>query len=59
VPLSYVVRILVKPGARNEVYFTHKGEAYIRRDASVALLLPQSIVAHYTQRVQEGSSPKV
>ena len=52
----YVVRVTVKPGSKSEIYFTHKGEAYIRRDASVSLLPPQSIIAHYTQRLQEASS---
>lgn len=54
----YLVRIVVQPGARTEVYFTHKAEAYLRKDTTVVLLPPQNILAHYAQKMQKEAAKK-
>ena len=49
-PEMYVVEISVKAGSKNEVYFTHKKEAYIRRDASICQLSGPQIVKFFQAR---------
>ncbi|CAG9314208.1 unnamed protein product [Blepharisma stoltei] len=61
----YVIEIKVEKSKNNEVYFTHKSEAYIKRDASITQLKGLSLVKFYEKRkgaasggaTSEGAAP--
>ncbi|OMJ90467.1 hypothetical protein SteCoe_7169 [Stentor coeruleus] len=46
----YVIEFRVNKGKKDSVYFTHKNETYIRRDASVSLLKGHDLLEFYTKK---------
>jgi hypothetical protein len=48
----YVMEVKVRKGNTDEIYFTHKKEAYIKRDASISLLSPPDLLNFYQQRIK-------
>ena len=46
----YVIEFRVNKGKKNSVYFTHKNETYIRRDASVNLLKGHDLLEFYRKK---------
>lgn len=50
IPDLYVIEFRVNKGKKNSVYFTHKNETYIRRDASVNLLKGHDLLEFYRKK---------
>ncbi|CAG9319797.1 unnamed protein product [Blepharisma stoltei] len=53
----YVIEIKVKKGDKNEIYFSNKGEAYIKRDASISLLKGPNLLKFFQKRSNGQVSP--
>lgn len=47
---TYIIEIEVKQGYSSDIYFTHKKEAYIRRDSSVNLLKGPALIEFSRRR---------
>lgn len=50
IPDLYVIEFRVNKGKKDSVYFTHKNETYIRRDASIILLKGHELIEFYRKK---------
>lgn len=46
----YVIEVKVNKGEMKEIYFTQKGEAYIKRDGSISMLKGHNLLKFYQKR---------
>ena len=51
IPNTYVIEIIVNKGSQDMIYYTHKEEAYIKRDSSISLLKGPCLVEFSKKRV--------